>query len=189
MSITAQLPYSHLENSTPIKLDGLGLAALRAMVDVEPYGSSGLDADPLEEDPPSLSSVSPSEDDDPEDPENASGKKKNKKTKGSRQERRRSKESKAISTSKIVVNLQEFTKFVDTNVVPSRRSVKWYQGTSGGGVQIAGAEDEEDSEKQERNREQKKKRGGKTRHPETKAGQKPPSRLRCLVSFRDGFLG
>ena len=31
-----------------------------------------------------------------------------------------------------------------------------------------------------------KKRGGETRHPETKAGQKPPSRLRSLVSFRDG---
>ena len=34
----------------------------------------------------------------------------------------------------------------------------------------------------------KKKRGGETRHPETKAGQKPPTRLRSLVSFRDGFF-
>ena len=34
----------------------------------------------------------------------------------------------------------------------------------------------------------KKKRGGETRHPETKAGQKPPSRLRSIVSFRDGFF-
>ena len=34
----------------------------------------------------------------------------------------------------------------------------------------------------------KKKRGGETRHPETKAGQKPPSRLRSLVSVRDGFF-
>ena len=34
-----------------------------------------------------------------------------------------------------------------------------------------------------------KRRGGETRHPETKAGQKPPSRLRSLVFFRDGFLG
>ena len=58
----------------------------------------------------------------------------------------------------------------------------------GGGVQIAGAEDEEDSEKRERKKE-KKRGGGETRHPETKAGQKPPSRLRSLVSFRDGFLG
>ena len=34
----------------------------------------------------------------------------------------------------------------------------------------------------------KKKRGGETRHPETKAGQKPACRLRSLVSFRDGFF-
>ena len=34
----------------------------------------------------------------------------------------------------------------------------------------------------------KKKTGGETRHPETKAGQKPPSRLRSLVSFRDGIF-
>ena len=34
----------------------------------------------------------------------------------------------------------------------------------------------------------KEKRGGETRHPATKAGQKPPSRLRSLVSFPDGFF-
>ena len=39
---TAQPPYSHMENSTRAELDRLGLTALRAMVDVEPYGSSDL---------------------------------------------------------------------------------------------------------------------------------------------------
>ena len=39
---TAQPPYSHVENSTRAELDRLGLTALRAMVDVEPYGSSDL---------------------------------------------------------------------------------------------------------------------------------------------------
>ena len=34
----------------------------------------------------------------------------------------------------------------------------------------------------------KKRRGGETRHPVTKAWQKPPSRLRSLVPFRDGFF-
>ena len=38
---TAQPPYSHVTNSTRAQLDRLGLTALRAMVDVEPYGSSG----------------------------------------------------------------------------------------------------------------------------------------------------
>ena len=37
---TAQPPYSHVENSTPAEVDQLGLTALRAMVDVEPYSSS-----------------------------------------------------------------------------------------------------------------------------------------------------
>ena len=46
---------------------------------------------------------------DPEDPENPSDKKKKKKRKGRRHEGRRSKEAKAIATSKIVVNLPEFT--------------------------------------------------------------------------------
>ena len=51
-------------------------------------------------------------------------------------------------------------------------------------MQIAGGEDEEDGKKDKK---KKKGGGGKPRHPETKAGQKPPSRLRSLVSFRDGF--
>ena len=34
----------------------------------------------------------------------------------------------------------------------------------------------------------KKRRGGETRHPETKAGQKPPRCLRSLVSFPDGVF-
>ena len=36
----AQPPYSHVGNSMRAELDWLGLTALRAMVDVEPYGSS-----------------------------------------------------------------------------------------------------------------------------------------------------
>ena len=56
-----------------------------------------------------MTSASPSEDDDPEDPENPSGKKKKKKRKTKRHEGRRSQEAKAIATSKIVVNLPEFT--------------------------------------------------------------------------------
>ena len=43
---TAQPPYSHVTNSTRAELDRLGLTALRAMVDVEPYGSSDLGGDP-----------------------------------------------------------------------------------------------------------------------------------------------
>ena len=38
---TAQPPYSHVTNSTRAELDRLGLTALRAMVDVEPYGLGG----------------------------------------------------------------------------------------------------------------------------------------------------
>ena len=34
---TAHPPYSHVGNSTRAELDRLGLTALRAMVDVEPY--------------------------------------------------------------------------------------------------------------------------------------------------------
>ena len=79
------------------------------MVDVEPYGSSDLGGDPSDDEPPSLSSASPSEDDDPEDPENLSDKKKKKKRKSRRHERHRSTEAKAIRTSKIVVNLPQFT--------------------------------------------------------------------------------
>ena len=56
-----------------------------------------------------MTSASPSEDDDPEDPKNPSGRKKKKKRKTKRPEGRRSQEAKAIATSKIVVNLPEFT--------------------------------------------------------------------------------
>ena len=105
----AQPPYSHVTNSTRAELDWLGLTALRAMVDVEPYGSSDLGGDPSDDEPPSMTSASPSEDGDPEDPENPSGKKKKKKKKTRRPEGRRSQEAKAIATSKIVVNLPEFT--------------------------------------------------------------------------------
>ena len=106
---TAQPPHSHVENSTRAELDRLGLTALRAMVDVEPYGSSDLGGDPSDDEPPSLTSASPLEDDDPEDPGNPSGRKKKKKRKTKRPEGRRSQEAKAIATSKIVVNLPEFT--------------------------------------------------------------------------------
>ena len=64
----AQPAYSHLGNSTRAKLDWLGLTALKAMVDAEPYGSSDLGRDPSDDEPPSMTSASPSEDDDPEDP-------------------------------------------------------------------------------------------------------------------------
>ena len=98
-----------MANSTRAELDRLGLTALRAMVDVDSYGSSDLGGDPSDDEPPSRTSASPSEDDDPEDPENPSGKKKKKKRKTRRPEGRRSQEAKAIATSKIVVNLPEFT--------------------------------------------------------------------------------
>ena len=106
---TAQPPYSHVENSTRAELDRLGLTALRTMVDVEPYGSSDLGRDPSNDEPPSMTSASPSEDDDPAGPENPSGRKKKKKWKTKGPEVRRFQEAKAIATSKIVVNLPEFT--------------------------------------------------------------------------------
>ena len=104
----AQPPYCNVANCTRAELDRLGLTALRAMVDVEPYISSDLGGDPSDDEPPSMTSASPSDNDDPEDPENTSGKKKRKK-KTRRPGGRRSQESKAIATSKIVVNLPEFT--------------------------------------------------------------------------------
>ena len=79
-------PLSHVENSTQAELDRLGLTALRAMADVEPYGSSDLGGDLSDDEPPSMTSASPSEDDNPEDPENPSGKKKKKKRKIKRHE-------------------------------------------------------------------------------------------------------
>ena len=98
---TAQPAYSRVENSTRAELDQLGLTAVRAMVDVEPYGSSEFGGDASDDEPPSLRPASPSDDDDPADPEKPNGKKKNKK--------RSSKEAKAIATSEIVVNLPEVT--------------------------------------------------------------------------------
>ena len=62
---TAQPPYSHVGNSTRGELDRLGLTALRAMVHVEPYGSTDLGRDPSDDEPASMTSASPSEDDDP----------------------------------------------------------------------------------------------------------------------------
>ena len=56
---TAQPPYSHVTNSTRAELDRLGLTALRATVDVEPYGSSDLGGDPSDDEPPSMTSTSP----------------------------------------------------------------------------------------------------------------------------------
>ena len=106
---TAQPPYSHVTNSTRAELDRLGLTALRAMVEVEAYGSSDLGGDPSDDEPPSMTSASPSEDDDPEDSENPSGKKTKKKWKTRRPEGCGSQEAKAIATSEIVVNLPEFT--------------------------------------------------------------------------------
>ena len=95
---TAQLPYSHVENSTRAEVNGLGLTALRAMVDVEPYGSGDLYGDPSDDKSPSLLSAPPSEDDEPKDPKNLIEKKKKKKRKSSRHEGRGSKEAKAIPT-------------------------------------------------------------------------------------------
>ena len=56
-----------MANSTRAELHWLGLTALRAMVDVEPYGSSDLGGDPSDDEPTSMTSASPSEDDDPEE--------------------------------------------------------------------------------------------------------------------------
>ena len=106
---TGEPSYSHVRNSTRAELDRLGLTALRAMVDVEPYGSSDLGGDPSDDEPPSMTSASPSEDDDPENPEDPSGRKKKRKRKTLRPEGRRSQEAEAIATSKIVVNLPECT--------------------------------------------------------------------------------
>ena len=80
----AQPPYSHVKNSTRAELDQLALTALRDMVDVEPYGSGNLGGDPSDDEPPSMTSASPSEDDDPEDPGNPTGKKRKKKRKTKR---------------------------------------------------------------------------------------------------------
>ena len=106
---TAQPPYSHVGNSTRAELDRLGLTALRAMFDLEPYGSSDPGGDPSDDEPPFMTSFSASEDDDPEHPENPRGRKNKKKKKTRRPEGRRSQEAKAVATTKIVVSLPEFT--------------------------------------------------------------------------------
>ena len=108
---TAYPPHRHVQNSTCAELEHLGLTALRAMLlDVEHYGSSNMGGYLSHDEPTSLSSASPSEDDDFEDPKIPSGKRKKKKGRCRRRERRRSGEAKAIATSKIVVNLPEFTR-------------------------------------------------------------------------------
>ena len=96
-----------MANSTRAELDQLGLTALRAMVDVEPYGSSDLGGDPSDDEPPFLTSAYRSDDDDPEDPDYLREKKKRKKKKS---RRHRSQHAKAVATSKIVVSLPEFTR-------------------------------------------------------------------------------
>ena len=106
---TAQPPYSHVGSSTRAELDRLGLTALRAMVDAEAYGSSDLGGDPSDDEPPSMTCPSPSENDDPEDPENPSGRKKKAKRKTKRPEGLRSQEAKVIAPPGFVVNLPAFT--------------------------------------------------------------------------------
>ena len=103
---TAQPPYSHVANSTRAELDQLGLTALRAIVDVEPYGSSDLGGNPSDDEPPLLISASRSDDDDPDDPDYP---RENKKKKKKKSRCHRSQDAKAVATSKIVVNLPEFT--------------------------------------------------------------------------------
>ena len=109
MAGTAQPPYSHVENSTRGELDQLGLTMLRALVEVEPYGSNDFGGDSSDDVPPSILSAPPSVDDDPEESENPSGTKKKKKRKSRHPEKRRSKEAKAIATSTILMNLPKFS--------------------------------------------------------------------------------
>ena len=106
---TAQLLYSHVQDSSRAELDQFGLTALRPMVDVEPYASSDLGGDPSDDEPPCLTSASPSEDDDPEDSENLGGTKNKQNRKTKCHERHKSKDAKAVTTSKILTNLPEFT--------------------------------------------------------------------------------
>ena len=106
---TAKPPYSHVENSMRAELDRLGLTAPTAIVDLQHPGSSDVGGDPSDDEPPSMTYASTSDDDGPEDPENPSGRRKKKIRKTKRPEGRRSQEAKAMATSKIVVNLPEFT--------------------------------------------------------------------------------
>ena len=59
-------------------------------MDVGLSGTSDLGGDPSDDEPPLMTSASPSKDDDPEDPENPSGQKKKMKRKTRRPEGRRS---------------------------------------------------------------------------------------------------
>ena len=102
-----QISVTNIQGRTNTRQDQLRLTALRTMVDMEPYGSRVLLGDPFDDEPRSLSSASPTENDEPEDPEDRSGKKK-KKGRSWRQDRRHSKEAKALATFKIVVSLPEF---------------------------------------------------------------------------------
>ena len=108
MPRTARPPYSHVENSTCAQPDKLGRTTLRAMVHVEPYGSSDLGGNLSDHEMPSLLLAAHSKNHNPDYPENPSGKKKKKNRRSRRQERRRSKEAKSIATCKIVVNLPDF---------------------------------------------------------------------------------
>ena len=101
MPTTTQPPSSHVKNSTRAELDWLGVKTLRAVLDVEPYGSSDLGGDPSYDDLPCLLSPSPSENHNPEDPENQMRKKNKKKRKSTCPERRRSKEAEANRVSLI----------------------------------------------------------------------------------------
>ena len=92
---------------------------------MERYSSNDLAGDPSDDEPPSMTSASPSEDDDPEDPEISSGRKKKKKRKTKRPEGRRSQDSKAIATSKIVVNLPGFT---DKDLSDFAENFGWFLG-------------------------------------------------------------
>ena len=96
---TAQPPYSHVENSTRAELDRLRLTALRALFDVGPYSTSDLGREASDDEPPSMTSTLPSEDDNPEDAENPSRQRKKKKRKTKRPEGCRSQGAKAIATS------------------------------------------------------------------------------------------
>ena len=91
------------------RLWGTGSGYCFTMVDVEPYGPTDLGGYPSDDEPPSLTSASRSKDDGLEDPANPSGKKKKEKKKNKHHERCKSKEAKTIPTSKMVVNLREFT--------------------------------------------------------------------------------
>ncbi len=100
--------------STRAELEGLGLTALRAMVDVEPYAPEERDGGPPDDGGDSSSSSSTSSSPHSEDPDGhrdrsrkkKKGKKKKKKGKRCDHHER---EAKAVATSKITGNLPEFS--------------------------------------------------------------------------------